>query len=94
VQFGRGTYGARSAVVGGSALRRAADAIIDKGKLMAAAMLEADAGDIEFKDGNFTVAGLDKNPQAMRQRRETAEQAHFVWPKLGRDLVNAPLMEQ
>ena len=60
VQFGRGTYGARSAVVGGSALRRAADAIIDKAKLMAAAMLEADAGDIEFKDGNFTVAGTDK----------------------------------
>jgi carbon-monoxide dehydrogenase large subunit len=60
VQFGRGTYGARSAVVGGSALRRAADAIIDKGKSMAAAMLEADAGDIEFKDGNFKVVGTDK----------------------------------
>jgi carbon-monoxide dehydrogenase large subunit len=60
VQFGRGTYGARSAVVGGSALRRAADAIIEKAKSMAAAMLEADAGDIEFKDGNFTVAGTDK----------------------------------
>ena len=60
VQFGRGTYGARSAVVGGSALRRAADAIIDKAKLMAAAMLEADAGDIEFKDGNLKVAGTDK----------------------------------
>ena len=59
VQF-RGTYGARSAVVGGSALRRAADVIIDKAKAMAAAMLEADAGDIEFKDGNFTVAGTDK----------------------------------
>jgi carbon-monoxide dehydrogenase large subunit len=37
-----------------------ADAIIDKAKLMAAAMLEADAGDIEFKDGNFKVAGTDK----------------------------------
>jgi aerobic carbon-monoxide dehydrogenase large subunit len=60
VQFGRGTYGARSAVVGGSALKRAADAIIDKAKPMAAAMMEADAGDIEFKDGNFKVAGTDK----------------------------------
>lgn len=60
VGFGRGTYGARSAVVGGSALRRAADAIIDKAKPMAAAMMEADAGDIEFKDGNFKVAGTDK----------------------------------
>src|SRR6202007_1989123 len=39
---------------------RAADAIIDKAKLMAASMLEADAGDIEFGDGNFKVAGTDK----------------------------------
>ena len=60
VPFGRGTYGARSAVVGGSALKRAADIIIDKAKPMAAAMMEADTGDIEFKDGTFKVAGTDK----------------------------------
>ena len=60
VPFGRGTYGARSAVVGGSALKRAADAIIDKAKPMAAAMMEADVGDIEFGDGLFKVAGTDK----------------------------------
>jgi carbon-monoxide dehydrogenase large subunit len=60
VAIGRGTYGARSAVVGGSALKRAAEAIIDKAKPMAAAMMEADAGDIEFKDGTFKVAGTDK----------------------------------
>jgi carbon-monoxide dehydrogenase large subunit len=60
VQFGRGTYGARSAVVGGSALRRAADEIIEKAKLMAASMLEADAHDIEFKEGILKVVGTDK----------------------------------
>src|SRR5438270_3746114 len=60
VQFGRGTYGARSAVVGGSALKRASDAIIDKAKPMAAAMMEADVGDIEFNEGAFKVAGTDK----------------------------------
>jgi carbon-monoxide dehydrogenase large subunit len=60
VPFGRGTYGARSAVVGGSALKRAADTIIDKAKPMAAAMMEADVGDIEFGDGVFKVAGTDK----------------------------------
>ena len=60
VQFGRGTYGARSAVVGGSSLKVAADALIEKAKPMAAAMLEADAGDIEFKDGMLKVAGTDK----------------------------------
>ena len=58
--IGRGTYGARSAVVGGNALKSAADAMIEKGKQLAAAMMEADAGDIEFKDGSYRVTGTDK----------------------------------
>jgi carbon-monoxide dehydrogenase large subunit len=60
VAIGRGTYGARSAVVGGNALKNAADEMIEKGKQRAAAMLEADAGDLEFKDGRFRVKGTDK----------------------------------
>ena len=51
VPIGRGSYGSRSMHVGGNALKRAADAIIEKAKPMAAMMLEAAAGDIEFKDG-------------------------------------------
>jgi carbon-monoxide dehydrogenase large subunit len=61
VPIGRGTYGSRSMMVGGNALRRAADQIIDKAKPMAAKMLEASAGDLEFKDGNFRVVGTDKS---------------------------------
>jgi carbon-monoxide dehydrogenase large subunit len=61
VPIGRGTYGARSAVVGGNALKVAVDTIIEKGKRLAAAMMEADAGDIEFKDGTYRVAGTDKS---------------------------------
>src|SRR5262245_17587350 len=60
VAIGRGTYGARSAVVGGSALKRAADQMVEKGKERAAAMMEADKGDIEFKDGHYVVTGTDK----------------------------------
>jgi carbon-monoxide dehydrogenase large subunit len=60
VAIGRGTFAARSSMVGGSALRFAADAIIAKAKQMAGALLEAAEGDIEFKDGMFTVAGTDK----------------------------------
>jgi carbon-monoxide dehydrogenase large subunit len=60
VAMGRGTYGARSAVVGGNALRAAAENMIEKGKNFAAAMMEADAGDIEFKDGDYRVKGTDK----------------------------------
>jgi carbon-monoxide dehydrogenase large subunit len=60
VPIGRGTYAARSATVGGNALRAAAETIIDKGKAMAAALIEADVADIEFKDGQYRVAGTDK----------------------------------
>jgi carbon-monoxide dehydrogenase large subunit len=57
VSFGRGTYAARSSMVGGSALRRAADAIIARAKPMAAALMEVSADDLEFSDGRFSVRG-------------------------------------
>jgi carbon-monoxide dehydrogenase large subunit len=60
VPMGRGTYGSRSMMVGGNALKRAADQIVEKAKPMAARMLEASAGDLEFKDGKFKVVGTDK----------------------------------
>jgi carbon-monoxide dehydrogenase large subunit len=60
VPFGRGTYASRSAMLGSSALRGAADAIIEKGKLMAAHLLEASSKDIEFQAGKFTVVGTDR----------------------------------
>ncbi|MGE3936732.1 MAG: xanthine dehydrogenase family protein molybdopterin-binding subunit [Rhodospirillaceae bacterium] len=60
VNFGRGTFGSRSGTQGGSALKAAADIVIEKGRKMAAFMLEAADTDIEFKDGMFKVAGTDK----------------------------------
>ena len=64
VAIGRGTYGSRSMMIGGSALRAAADEVIAKGKRFAAHFLEADAADITFdvgpNGGNFTIAGTDR----------------------------------
>jgi carbon-monoxide dehydrogenase large subunit len=60
VPFGMGTYGSRSLAVGGSAIVKACDKIIAKGKKIAAHMLEASAADIEFKNGVFSIAGTDK----------------------------------
>ncbi|MFL6152691.1 MAG: xanthine dehydrogenase family protein molybdopterin-binding subunit, partial [Ornithinibacter sp.] len=57
---GLDTYGSRSLVVGGEALVRAADKVIDKAKAFAAHLLEASADDLEFADGRFTVKGTDK----------------------------------
>ena len=61
VQFGMGTYGSRSGAVGMSAVFKALDKVEAKAKKVAAHMLEAAEGDIEFKDGKFTVAGTDKS---------------------------------
>ena len=60
IPFGMGTYGSRSIAVGGSAIVKAIDKIIEKGKKIAAHLLEATADDITFKDGVFSVAGTDK----------------------------------
>lgn len=60
VAIGRGTYASRSMMVGGSALRAAADDVIDKGKKFAAHFMEADAADVDFADGKFVIAGTDK----------------------------------
>jgi carbon-monoxide dehydrogenase large subunit len=61
VQFGMGTYGSRSGAVGISALVKALDKVEIKAKKVAAQMLEAAEGDIQLKDGKFTVAGTDKS---------------------------------
>ena len=60
VPYGTGTFGSRSIAVGGAALDRAAGKIVAKGKLIAAHLLEASAGDIAFAAGWFTVAGTDR----------------------------------
>ncbi len=60
IPFGMGTYGSRSIAVGGSAIMKALDKIIAKGKKIAAHLLEATDGQIEFKDGVFTVTGTER----------------------------------
>jgi aerobic carbon-monoxide dehydrogenase large subunit len=64
VPFGMGTYGSRSLSVGGTAIVKAVDKIIAKGKKIAAHLLEASDTDIEFatgeNGGEFKVKGTDK----------------------------------
>jgi carbon-monoxide dehydrogenase large subunit len=61
VLFGMGTYGSRSLAVGGSAIVKAADKILAKGRRIAAYLLEASEEDIEFRDGAFRVRGTDRS---------------------------------
>jgi aerobic carbon-monoxide dehydrogenase large subunit len=60
VEFGLGTYGSRSVAVGGSALIRASDKLIAKGKRIAAHILEAAPDDVDFGDGTFAVRNSNK----------------------------------
>jgi aerobic carbon-monoxide dehydrogenase large subunit len=61
VPFGMGTYGSRSLAVGGTAIMKAVDKIVAKGKKIAAHLLEANDADMEFKDGKFAIGGTDKS---------------------------------
>ena len=72
VPFGTGTFGSRSIAVGGSALHRAADRVLEKARAIAAHMLEAAPDDIAFADGTFSVAGTDRRVSF----EAVAERAH------------------
>ena len=75
VLFGMGTYGSRSLAVGGTAIVKAVDKVINKGKKIAAHLMEAAEADIEFKNGHFQVAGTDKK-KAFAQIALTAYVPH------------------
>jgi len=57
---GLDTYGSRSLVVGGEALVRAVDKVIEKARPVAAHLLEASVDDLEFEAGRFSVRGTDQ----------------------------------
>ena len=60
VLFGMGTYGSRSLAVGGTAIVKALDKIIAKGRKIAAHLMEAAEADVEYDRGVYKVAGTDK----------------------------------
>ena len=81
ITAGVGTFNARCAALAGSAVVQAAEKIVEKGKRIAAHMLEVPAVDIEFAEGRFGVVGTDKSVDI----REVARTA-FQKPKLPVDI--------
>ena len=61
VSFGMGTYGSRSLAVGGTAIMKGIDKVLEKGAKIAAHKLEASEDDLEFADGKWTVKGSDQS---------------------------------
>jgi len=77
VTMGIGTFGSRSAQLAGSAIAVAADRLIDKGRKIAAHMLEAGTHDIVFENGRFTIAGTDRSVGIVEVAKQSFEAAHL-----------------
>jgi len=67
--MGMDTYGSRSLVVGGVAVHKAAERVIEKARTVAAHLLEANPGDLEFDHGTYRVKG---SPESTRTIQECA----------------------
>ncbi len=67
IQFGAGTYGSRSAAVGGTAIRLGADKIKDKARRLAAHLLEAAEADVVYEDGKMFVRGAPANAKTFQE---------------------------
>ena len=67
VQQGTGTFGSRSAVVGGTAIHMSAAKIKDKARRIAAHMLEAAPEDVVYEDGKLFVQGAPAEAKTFQE---------------------------
>lgn len=67
IEHGTGTFGSRSVAAGSVALIKAADAIIDRSKKIAAAHFEVEPDQITFEDGVFQISGADNRHISMKE---------------------------
>ncbi|MBA2459366.1 MAG: molybdopterin-dependent oxidoreductase, partial [Gemmatimonadales bacterium] len=73
---GWGTYGSRATAVCGSAVKVAAQRVKEKAKKIAAHLLEASEGDVEWQDGKYNVRG---SPDQTKSFAEVALMANLAW---------------
>jgi carbon-monoxide dehydrogenase large subunit len=74
--YGMDTYGSRSLAVGGQAIKKAADRLVENAKVIAAHQLECAPEDLEFRDGTFSVKGDPEKSQALAAVAWQAFAAH------------------
>ena len=78
VPWGLDTYGSRSLVVGGTAVRHAAEGVVEKARLLAGHLLEADPSDIEFDAGTFRVKGTPGATKTIQELAFASFTAHTI----------------
>ena len=84
---GVGTFGSRSAALGGSALKRAAESVEERAREVAAEELEVAPDDLVFEDGSFHVSGaparsmhLSEIASTLAEEGETLEATEYYDP--------------
>jgi len=92
--MGMDTYGSRSLVVGGVAVHKAAEKVVEKARKVAAHMLEAAEGDVEFDGGTFRVKGSPEASKTIQDVSLAVFAAHDLpegmEPTLNSDFVVDP----
>jgi len=92
--MGMDTYGSRSLVVGGVAVHKAAEKVVEKARKVAAHMLEAAEGDVEFDGGTFRVKGSPEAAKTIQDVSLAVFAAHDLpegmEPTLNSDFVVDP----
>jgi carbon-monoxide dehydrogenase large subunit len=86
IPMGGGHGSSRATYMGGTAIWRAADIIIEKGRRIAAEAMEAAEADIRFEDGQFVVAGTDRAVDLLRIARIAREageplDTYYAWTR-------------
>jgi aerobic carbon-monoxide dehydrogenase large subunit len=76
IPMGWGTYGSRTTAVGGTAIFKATQKVIEKAKKLAAHLLEANPDDIEHDHGTYSVKG---SPAKAKTIQEVALMANLAW---------------
>ena len=76
IPFGMGTYGSRSGAVGGAAIHQSLQKVIEKGRALAAHLLEAAPADVEFQNGRFSVKGSPDRGKTFAEVSLAAYLAH------------------
>jgi carbon-monoxide dehydrogenase large subunit len=76
--FGLDTYGSRSLVVGGVAVQKAAQQVVEKAHALASHLMEVDANDLEFDAGSFRVKGAPGTEKTIQEVAFGAFSAHAL----------------
>ena len=85
---GNASVGSRSAMCAGSAIVHTADVMLEKGKKIAAGVLEASEGDIQYRAGHFEVVGTDRKVSLLDLARRAKDMGQSLDTK---DKAEAPL---